>query len=82
MQACLVGYSKMDGTSKRTNKPYSGYMLHLVYEDSNVTGEAVHSQFVDSSLIDFSLELGRTLQFTYETNFNGYSKLVGVEIVE
>lgn len=83
MKATLLGYSRMKGTSKKTGKPYDGYMLHLGYTDDHVEGTATSQLFVDSSLIENmydELTLGGTYDFNYEVNFSGYNRLVSVEL--
>lgn len=81
MQATLLGFQKMEGTSKKTGKPYNGYMLHLGYYDDNVTGNATAQIFVDSKIISNSecvLKTGTNYDFNYEVNFSGFKKLVAV----
>lgn len=80
MKATLLGYSRMMGTSKKTGKPYDGYMLHLGYNDDHIEGTATSQIFVDSSLISSAdeLSIGRVYDFQYEVNFSGYNRLVSV----
>lgn len=71
----------MKGTSKKTGKPYDGYMLHLGFNDEHVEGTATSQLFVDSSLISSAddLSIGRVYDFQYEVSFSGYNRLVCVE---
>ena len=81
MKAALLGFQKMEGTSKKTGKPYDGYILHLGYYDEQVTGNATAQIFVDSGIIknsDCELKTGTTYDFEYEVNFGGFKKLVAV----
>lgn len=81
MTATLLGFQKMEGTSKKTGKPYNGYMLHLGYYDEHVTGNATAQIFVDSKIIDDSactLKTGTNYDFDYDVSFSGFRKLVAV----
>lgn len=82
-KAQLLGYSKMQGTSKKTGKPYDGYMFHIAYTDSNVQGHAVNNIFIDSSILEADavpIKIGADYVFNYETSFNGYSRLASIEL--
>lgn len=81
MKAMLVGISAMQGISKKTGKPYDGHNLHIEYDDKRVDGLAVASKFVDIGVSKCEFKLGSLLEFTYDTNFNGYSTLTDVQPV-
>lgn len=83
MTATLLGYSKMQGTSKKTGKPYDGYMFHLGYADEHINGTATAQLYVDSAVLektDCPIKVGNTYDFNYEVNFNGYQRLESVEL--
>ncbi len=83
MTATLLGYSQMKGTSKKTGKPYDGYMFHLGYVDEHVNGTATAQLYVDSTVLENSdcpIKVGETYEFNYEVSFNGYQRLKSVEV--
>ena len=82
-KAQLLGYSKMQGTSKKTGKPYDGYMFHIAHTENNVEGYAAHQIYVDSSILEADavpIKIGADYIFNYETSFNGYSRLASIEL--
>lgn len=83
MTATLLGYTPMKGTSKKTGKPYDGYMFHLGYIDERVTGTATAQLFIDSDILidsDCPVKVGNTYEFVYEVNFSGYQRLKSIEV--
>lgn len=48
----IIGVRKAEGTSKKTNKPYSGYIVFYQYDQENVTGKACDNVFVSSDVLN------------------------------
>lgn len=48
MKANVIGVKRMEGTSKRTGKPYAGYLFHVAYEsrDKSLIGLETSQEFV------------------------------------
>lgn len=47
----IIGVRKAEGTSKKTNKPYSGYIVFYQYDQENVTGKACDNVFVSADVL-------------------------------
>lgn len=64
----IIGVKAMEGTSKKTGRPFDSYVLHMVVQnsgDQDLKGHEVKQQFVDKKfLLDDVQRLG------------GYSALV------
>ena len=50
MKATVKGVQNVDYVSKRTNERVTGRSLHILYKDSNVTGDACDSVFFSDRL--------------------------------
>ena len=49
MKACVMFANRVDGVSKKTNKPYSAVVTHVVFVDGD--NKEVESVWIDPSLI-------------------------------
>lgn len=74
----VIGYKRMEGTSKKTNRPYSGYILYCVEDQPgmDVQGQIAFEKFVSGDLLSAPPYVGATADFRFD--FKGY--LTGVVI--
>ena len=83
MQAKIVGKSRMKGTSKKTGKPYDGTSVYVIFKDDRVEGESTSNKFVDTNIIKYDdVKVGWIYDFINETNFSGFTKLVGLREIK
>lgn len=65
----IVGIKRMEGTSKKTNKPYSGYMIWYVQEEQGVTGKSADSAFISDVLLQGEIPaVGGFIELRYNKN--------------
>lgn len=65
----IVGIKRMEGTSKKTNKPYSGYMIWYIQEEAGVTGKSADSAFVSDTILGGQIpEVGGFAELRYNKN--------------
>lgn len=60
----VVGFRKCSGKSKNTGKDYSGYFVHLTYDQEGVTGKATENVFISDSL-GYDPVIGDRIQLSY-----------------
>lgn len=48
----IVGVKRMDGKSKRTGRPYAGFMIWYQEQREGVDGVACDSSFLSDALLD------------------------------
>lgn len=76
--ATVVGLRKMEGVSKKTNRPYSGYILYCL-EDTvpgDVSGQIAFEKFVSADMVSAPPYVGANVDFRFD--FKGF--LTGVVI--
>ena len=67
----VVGTKRMEGTSKKSGKPYSGYMVWYLEQQDGVTGQAADSAFISDTMLGGIIpNVGQLLELRY--NKNGY----------
>ena len=47
----VIGVRKTEGTSKKTGKPFSGFIVFYQYDQTGVTGKACDNVFVSADLL-------------------------------
>lgn len=60
----VVGFRKCSGKSKNTGKDYSGFFVHLTYDQEGVTGKATENVFISDSL-GYDPFIGDLIQLNY-----------------
>lgn len=78
MKAVLIGMEHIKGKNKKTNNDYEFYVLHVVYEKSKTLGQATAQVSCNPEVIQDELNIGDELEFVYQVDFNGYTKLIGI----
>lgn len=76
----LIGYKKMEGNSKKTGRPYSGYIFYCTdqqYNDPQCQGKIAFEKFVSSDIIGGVPYVGAQVNFVFD--FRGYLTAVTVE---
>lgn len=75
----LIGYRRMQGTSKRTGKPYNGYMLYCEEDHvpQDVCGNICFEKYADVNILSNEPYVGAEVRFHFD--FRGY--LTQVEII-
>jgi len=69
MQYQVIGVRRSAGTSKKTGKPYSGYIVFYTYKQQDVTGVASDNAFVaDQILNGYIPKPGDMIQLVYDRN--------------
>lgn len=68
MQYEVIGVRRSEGTSKKTGKPYSGYIVFYTYNQQGVDGVASDNTFVSDSLIDSIPRPGDQIRLIYDRN--------------
>lgn len=77
MKITVLGKSHMEGTSKKTGKPYNLNQVHYLGKSRNVEGQAALTLFLDAIEYPYdSIKIGRT----YDAEFDQYGYIV--EFVE
>lgn len=75
----IVGYQRIEGTSKSTGRPYSGYRIYCTEQRNRVTGLAAVDQYVGDSFMPTNpLTVGDEIEFVY----NRYGSVQGVNVVK
>lgn len=65
----VIGVRRSAGTSKKTGKPYSGYIVFYTYRQADVTGVASDNAFVSDQLLeDYIPQVGDKIQLIYDRN--------------
>lgn len=65
----IVGIKRMEGTSKKSGKPYSGYMIWYIQEEAGVTGKSADSAFVSDMILNGAIpEVGGFAELRYNKN--------------
>lgn len=72
----VVGFRRTSGTSKKTNKDYSGYIVFFKFTQNGVTGCATEQCFISDQLNYFP-QIGQSVRLLY--NAHGY--LIEVEVI-
>lgn len=67
MKAKVIGVKRMEGTSKRTGKPYAGYIFHVAYpsRDKALMGMEVSQEFVTDGNYTKVPQPGDTVNIAY-----------------
>ena len=60
----VVGFRKCSGKSKNTGKEYSGYFVHLTFDQEGVSGKATENVFISDSL-SYDPYIGDRVQLNY-----------------
>ena len=47
----IIGVRKAEGISKKTKKPYCGFIVFYQYDQENVTGKACDNVFVSADVL-------------------------------
>lgn len=47
----IIGFRRCSGTSKKTQKPYSGYIIFFQFDAPDVTGKSCDNAFVSDELL-------------------------------
>lgn len=72
----IVGYKRLEGTSKKSGRPYSGYQVYGIQDDQNVTGKAVTEFFAsDMVLGGYIPSIGSKCELYYDKGWNGSAYL-------
>lgn len=66
----LVGYKRLEGKSKKTGKDYKAWLFFLQFESQDVYGYETEDIYIDDTKLNFTPEVGMTLDIRY--NKNGY----------
>ena len=62
----IIGYRRCAGTSKKTGKSYSGYIVFFTYCAQDVTGKSCDNAFISDELLQgYVPELGHRFQLFY-----------------
>lgn len=64
----VIGVRRSEGTSKKTGKPYSGYIVFYTYKQQGVEGVAADNTFVSDQLIDTIPRPGDQIRLIYDRN--------------
>ena len=79
MKVTVIGKRFASGTSKKTNKPYSGFFLSYIYTASGYEGNRCSEKFITSqSLQGIVPDIGDKLDLDFDEN--GY--ITGVTILD
>ena len=66
MKACVMSANRVDGVSKKTNKPYSAVVTHVVFVDGE--NKEVEAVWIDPSMLpngEFP-HYGQVISLTYD----------------
>lgn len=73
----IIGVRRAEGTSKKTNKSYAGYIIFYQFGQDGVTGMACDQTFISDQLLGGLIpEVGMSIDLRY--NRNGF--LTDVEV--
>lgn len=73
----IIGVRRMEGKSRKTGKPYSGYLVYYQYVQNGTEGVACDSAFLPDSLLNAYIPvIGQTVSLFYDRR--GF--LVNVEL--
>lgn len=65
----VIGVRKAEGISKKTGKPFSGYIVFYQYEQGDVTGKACDNVFVSADLLQGMIPTpGMIVELRYNRN--------------
>lgn len=79
MIVTIVGRSHMEGTSKKTNKPYNLNQIHYLGTSRNVDGQAAETAFLsDTEYPYYDIRVGG--KYNLEFDRNGY--VIGFDAVD
>lgn len=63
----IIGVRRMEGTSRKTGKPYSGYLVFYQFVQDGTSGVACDSAFVsDAVLVGRIPSVGQSLVLYYD----------------
>lgn len=69
MQYEVIGVRRSEGTSKKTGKPYSGYIVFYTYTQQGVQGVASDNTFIaDQILNGYIPKVGDQIRLIYDRN--------------
>ena len=69
MQYEVIGVRRSEGKSKKTGKPFSGYIVFYSYEQQDVTGKACDNAFIpDQILCGYTPNVGDKIKLIYDRN--------------
>lgn len=62
----IIGFRRSQGTSKKTNKPYSGYIIFYTYVIQDVSGKGCDNSFVSDDILGgYVPEIGDRFRLFY-----------------
>lgn len=65
----IIGVRKTEGTSKKTGKPFSGYILFYQFDQKEVVGKACDNVFVSKDLTGDVIPVpGMKVELRYNRN--------------
>jgi hypothetical protein len=74
----VIGFERVDYTSKKTGKPVLGYRLYMSFDRQTISGVGCQSEFVsDSDLGSYTPTIGDLIRLFY----NRWGRVVGVDVV-
>lgn len=74
----VIGFERIDYTSKKTGKPVLGYRLYMSFQGKSISGVGCQSEFVsEADLGSYVPAIGDVIRLFY----NRWGRVVGVDIV-
>ena len=64
----VIGVRRSSGTSRKTGKPYSGYIVFYTYKQQDVEGVSADNVFVSDVLISEAPHPGDQILLLYDRN--------------
>lgn len=65
----IIGVRRSAGTSKKTGKPYSGYIVFYTYKQQDVEGVACDNTFISDTILNGDIpRVGDQIQLIYDRN--------------
>lgn len=79
MKIKVIGKAHLEGTSKKTGKPYNLNQIHFTAPARGVEGESAQTIMVDPVLYPLSVIF---VGSTYDVQFDRYGYVVGLELLD
>lgn len=65
----IIGVRRSAGTSKKTGKPYSGYIVFYTHNQQDVEGVACDNTFITDTILNgYIPRVGDLIQLIYDRN--------------
>ena len=72
----IVGYKRMEGTSKKSGRPYSGYQIYGIQENSQVHGHECTEFFASDAVLGGMIPtIGANVELYYDKGWSGQAFL-------